>query len=134
MRHTTMIIQIPCRTANRGSFPLNGTYFQVNEVLILWYCFPMNSSLLLHGHYFIVLLSTSQTIFLYTRFLLIMSQAKTQFLFRGHQYGIWDEELYCVELQLRPFLKVENILLLVIFHLIWSCFIKTWLHKYWYYS
>ncbi|XP_073149612.1 DNA glycosylase/AP lyase ROS1-like [Henckelia pumila] len=23
---------IPCRTANRGSFPLNGTYFQVNEV------------------------------------------------------------------------------------------------------
>ena len=25
-------MQIPCRTANRGSFPLNGTYFQVNEV------------------------------------------------------------------------------------------------------
>lgn len=25
-------IQIPCRTATRGSFPLNGTYFQVNEV------------------------------------------------------------------------------------------------------
>ncbi|GER34414.1 demeter-like 1 [Striga asiatica] len=25
-------ILIPCRTANRGSFPLNGTYFQVNEV------------------------------------------------------------------------------------------------------
>uniref|UniRef100_A0A0E0K003 Demeter RRM-fold domain-containing protein n=1 Tax=Oryza punctata TaxID=4537 RepID=A0A0E0K003_ORYPU len=24
--------QIPCRTATRGSFPLNGTYFQVNEV------------------------------------------------------------------------------------------------------
>lgn len=24
--------QIPCRTAMRGSFPLNGTYFQVNEV------------------------------------------------------------------------------------------------------
>ncbi|KAI7734108.1 hypothetical protein M8C21_018907, partial [Ambrosia artemisiifolia] len=23
---------IPCRTANRGTFPLNGTYFQVNEV------------------------------------------------------------------------------------------------------
>lgn len=23
---------IPCRTANKGSFPLNGTYFQVNEV------------------------------------------------------------------------------------------------------
>ncbi|KAL0449075.1 UNVERIFIED_CONTAM: DNA glycosylase/AP lyase ROS1 [Sesamum latifolium] len=23
---------IPCRTANRGAFPLNGTYFQVNEV------------------------------------------------------------------------------------------------------
>ncbi|KAG4913491.1 hypothetical protein JHK82_054076 [Glycine max] len=23
---------IPCRTAMRGSFPLNGTYFQVNEV------------------------------------------------------------------------------------------------------
>ncbi|GAB2277913.1 hypothetical protein Dimus_012611 [Dionaea muscipula] len=22
---------IPCRTAMRGSFPLNGTYFQVNE-------------------------------------------------------------------------------------------------------
>lgn len=26
-------LQIPCRTAMRGSFPLNGTYFQVNEVL-----------------------------------------------------------------------------------------------------
>ncbi|KAK4409047.1 DNA glycosylase/AP lyase ROS1 [Sesamum angolense] len=25
-------ILIPCRTANRGAFPLNGTYFQVNEV------------------------------------------------------------------------------------------------------
>ncbi|KAL5832674.1 hypothetical protein ACOSQ3_016348 [Xanthoceras sorbifolium] len=25
-------ILIPCRTANRGRFPLNGTYFQVNEV------------------------------------------------------------------------------------------------------
>ncbi|XP_021824383.1 protein ROS1-like isoform X1 [Prunus avium] len=25
-------ILIPCRTATRGSFPLNGTYFQVNEV------------------------------------------------------------------------------------------------------
>jgi len=24
--------QIPCRTAMKGSFPLNGTYFQVNEV------------------------------------------------------------------------------------------------------
>lgn len=27
--------QIPCRTATRGSFPLNGTYFQVNEVSLL---------------------------------------------------------------------------------------------------
>ncbi|RLM54827.1 hypothetical protein C2845_PM10G11330 [Panicum miliaceum] len=26
---------IPCRTAMRGSFPLNGTYFQVNEVYLL---------------------------------------------------------------------------------------------------
>ncbi|GAA0141314.1 DNA-binding transcription factor [Lithospermum erythrorhizon] len=26
-------ILVPCRTAMRGSFPLNGTYFQVNEVL-----------------------------------------------------------------------------------------------------
>nr|GEU84740.1 transcriptional activator DEMETER-like [Tanacetum cinerariifolium] len=25
-------VLIPCRTATRGSFPLNGTYFQVNEV------------------------------------------------------------------------------------------------------
>ncbi|KAF5781283.1 putative uracil-DNA glycosylase [Helianthus annuus] len=25
-------ILIPCRTSNRGTFPLNGTYFQVNEV------------------------------------------------------------------------------------------------------
>ncbi|KAM0023774.1 putative HhH-GPD domain, endonuclease III-like, iron-sulfur cluster loop, DNA glycosylase [Helianthus debilis subsp. tardiflorus] len=25
-------ILIPCRTANRGTFPLNGTYFQVNEM------------------------------------------------------------------------------------------------------
>ncbi|RHN58014.1 putative demeter, domain-containing protein [Medicago truncatula] len=24
--------QIPCRTAMRARFPLNGTYFQVNEV------------------------------------------------------------------------------------------------------
>jgi hypothetical protein len=29
------LIQIPCRTAMRGSFPLNGTYFQVNEVSLL---------------------------------------------------------------------------------------------------
>ncbi|KAK6117969.1 hypothetical protein DH2020_048284 [Rehmannia glutinosa] len=27
-----ILIWLPCRTANRGSFPLNGTYFQVNEV------------------------------------------------------------------------------------------------------
>ncbi|KAH7542034.1 hypothetical protein FEM48_Zijuj02G0030600 [Ziziphus jujuba var. spinosa] len=27
-------ILIPCRTAMRGSFPLNGTYFQVNEVFL----------------------------------------------------------------------------------------------------
>ncbi|GFZ11706.1 HhH-GPD base excision DNA repair family protein [Actinidia rufa] len=26
------LMQIPCRTAMRGSFPLNGTYFQVNEM------------------------------------------------------------------------------------------------------
>ncbi|KAF9674957.1 hypothetical protein SADUNF_Sadunf10G0181700 [Salix dunnii] len=26
------VIKIPCRTAMRGSFPLNGTYFQVNEM------------------------------------------------------------------------------------------------------
>lgn len=30
-----MNMQIPCRTAMRGSFPLNGTYFQVNEVSIV---------------------------------------------------------------------------------------------------
>jgi hypothetical protein len=24
--------QVPCRTAMKGCFPLNGTYFQVNEV------------------------------------------------------------------------------------------------------
>lgn len=30
------MIQIPCRTAMRGSFPLNGTYFQVNEVKKYW--------------------------------------------------------------------------------------------------
>jgi hypothetical protein len=29
--------QIPCRTAMRGSFPLNGTYFQVNEVNIVFF-------------------------------------------------------------------------------------------------
>ncbi|GJN14555.1 hypothetical protein PR202_gb01397 [Eleusine coracana subsp. coracana] len=28
-----LVQQVPCRTAMRGSFPLNGTYFQVNEVL-----------------------------------------------------------------------------------------------------
>uniref|UniRef100_A0A453KIP0 Uncharacterized protein n=1 Tax=Aegilops tauschii subsp. strangulata TaxID=200361 RepID=A0A453KIP0_AEGTS len=28
-------ILVPCRTAMRGSFPLNGTYFQVNEVYLL---------------------------------------------------------------------------------------------------
>lgn len=28
-------LQIPCRTAMRGSFPLNGTYFQVNEVRLI---------------------------------------------------------------------------------------------------
>ncbi|KAG6765128.1 hypothetical protein POTOM_029145 [Populus tomentosa] len=37
---------IPCRTAMRGSFPLNGTYFQVNEVKLLELCvillFPAN--------------------------------------------------------------------------------------------
>jgi hypothetical protein len=26
---------VPCRTAMKGSFPLNGTYFQVNEVQCL---------------------------------------------------------------------------------------------------
>ena len=31
--------QIPCRTAMRGSFPLNGTYFQVNEVNIRFHMF-----------------------------------------------------------------------------------------------
>lgn len=30
--------QIPCRTAMRGSFPLNGTYFQVNEVNLVLNC------------------------------------------------------------------------------------------------
>lgn len=28
-------MQIPCRTAMRGTFPLNGTYFQVNEVKLI---------------------------------------------------------------------------------------------------
>ncbi|KAK6123033.1 hypothetical protein DH2020_043229 [Rehmannia glutinosa] len=27
-----LLARLPCRTTNRGSFPLNGTYFQVNEV------------------------------------------------------------------------------------------------------
>ncbi|MBO0170532.1 hypothetical protein J0680_24820 [Vibrio parahaemolyticus] len=30
------LLQIPCRTAMRGSVPLNGTYFQVNEVRLVF--------------------------------------------------------------------------------------------------
>jgi hypothetical protein len=29
--------QVPCRTAMKGSFPLNGTYFQVNEVFQMFF-------------------------------------------------------------------------------------------------
>lgn len=36
-------LQIPCRTAMRGSFPLNGTYFQVNEVSRLVSCPTLSS-------------------------------------------------------------------------------------------
>ncbi|KAJ8759123.1 hypothetical protein K2173_004130 [Erythroxylum novogranatense] len=35
-------ILIPCRTAMKGSFPLNGTYFQVNELLRCRYLLIMN--------------------------------------------------------------------------------------------
>uniref|UniRef100_A0A0D9ZZX7 Demeter RRM-fold domain-containing protein n=1 Tax=Oryza glumipatula TaxID=40148 RepID=A0A0D9ZZX7_9ORYZ len=31
-RYVRGTVLVPCRTAMRGSFPLNGTYFQVNEV------------------------------------------------------------------------------------------------------
>ena len=31
-RYVRATILVPCRTATKGSFPLNGTYFQVNEV------------------------------------------------------------------------------------------------------
>jgi hypothetical protein len=41
MTRKTIHEQIPCRTATQGSFPLNGTYFQVNEVNLF------NTSLLL---------------------------------------------------------------------------------------
>jgi len=32
LHDSTFYEQIPCRTAMRARFPLNGTYFQVNEV------------------------------------------------------------------------------------------------------
>ncbi|XP_073264796.1 DNA glycosylase/AP lyase ROS1 isoform X2 [Populus alba] len=32
IRKHVLLVKIPCRTALKGSFPLNGTYFQVNEV------------------------------------------------------------------------------------------------------
>ena len=28
------LLFVPCRTATRGQFPLNGTYFQTNEVFL----------------------------------------------------------------------------------------------------
>jgi hypothetical protein len=30
-----MVLFVPCRTAMRGKFPLNGTYFQSNEVFLV---------------------------------------------------------------------------------------------------
>ena len=30
-----MLLFVPCRTAMRGKFPLNGTYFQSNEVFLV---------------------------------------------------------------------------------------------------
>lgn len=78
--------QIPCRTAMRGSFPLNGTYFQVNEVdncaLCLW---PM----IMVGQYSLIQFPCrcSPT----TR------QVLSPLMFLGLGYGTYRGELFTLE-------------------------------------
>jgi len=97
--------QIPCRTAMRGSFPLNGTYFQVNEVNIsfhIFFCSRRTNS------WPIRFISVWMSL---CRYLLIITQAKIQLMFHEVGYGTSQDELFTLEPQ---FLQYLEVLLLMI--------------------
>jgi len=104
--------QIPCRTAMRGSFPLNGTYFQVNEVnirfhmffFVLFFCNCSRRTNSLPIRFISVWMSLC-------RYLLIITQAKIQLMFHEVGYGTSQDELFTLEPQ---FLQYLEVLLLMI--------------------
>ena len=95
--------QIPCRTAMRGSFPLNGTYFQVNEV---------------NGTYIqlVQVLSFKHTIsdqevlkkYFLCRCLLTTNLALSQLKFRGLGYGICQDVQCTLEPLYKQYLEVND--------------------------
>ncbi|KAA3466607.1 transcriptional activator DEMETER-like isoform X1 [Gossypium australe] len=84
-------ILIPCRTAMRGSFPLNGTYFQVNEVIL----FRLLLTLILRSLRILDVYKIN--LLLPHRSLQIMIQASIQSTFQGNGFGIYQDELYTLE-------------------------------------
>ena len=107
--------QIPCRTAMKGSFPLNGTYFQVNEV---------------NGTYIqlVQVLSFKHTIsdqevlkknFL-CRCLLTTNLALSQLKFRGLGYGICQDAQCTLEPLYQQYLEVRDCKDLVVIHGLYS--------------
>jgi hypothetical protein len=101
--------QIPCRTAMRGSFPLNGTYFQVNEVNIsshvFFLCYYSRTN-----SWPIRFISGRMPL---CRYLLIITQAKIQLMFHEVGYGTSQDEPFTLEPQFLQYLEVLLLLMII---------------------
>ena len=60
LRHEHGTLQVPCRAAMQGAFPLAGTYFQINEVFLDDSTLQTPLEVRTHMHLSIILLLASQ--------------------------------------------------------------------------
>jgi len=88
----------------RGSFPLNGTYFQVNEVNIVSICIIFFASTVVEPTLGPSDLSVVQMSL--CRYLLTITQAKIQLMFHEVGYGISRDERFTLEPQFLQYLEV----------------------------
>lgn len=94
----------------RGSFPLNGTYFQVNEVnisfhMFLFFAITVEELTLGPSDLSVVRMSLC-------RYLLIITQAKIQLMFHEVGYGTSQDELFTSEPQFLQYLEVLLLLMI----------------------
>ena len=100
--------QVPCRTGMKGTFPLNGTYFQVNEVCHrpTYFFFLMNRVEISCEPWASPLQSWFSMFLWIYRYLQTTNLATIRYTLQGSSYGSWKDEWSTLELQCPPYSKV----------------------------